>query len=157
MPIPDYAPALGRVPSGLFVLTCRSGDVDTGLLTSWVQQCSFEPPLLSVAIRRGRDIATMLSEGAVFALNILAEGQKELLGHFGKGLELEQVPRAQERIERTPGRAAVLREALGVLHCQVATRLDAGDHHLLLARVTAGVLHSEDRPMVHIRKNGLNY
>ena len=38
------AAALGRVPSGLVVLTARHGARETGMLASWVQQCSFDPP-----------------------------------------------------------------------------------------------------------------
>ena len=39
-PPPDSAlAALGRIPSGLFVLTLRHGGRETGMLASWVQQC----------------------------------------------------------------------------------------------------------------------
>src|SRR5262249_14596361 len=36
----QLAAALGRVPSGLAILTIRNGDQETGMLVSWVQQCS---------------------------------------------------------------------------------------------------------------------
>jgi flavin reductase (DIM6/NTAB) family NADH-FMN oxidoreductase RutF len=153
----DFTSALGRVPSGIFILTCRGPAAVPAMLTSWVQQCSFDPPMVSVAVRKGRDVAEWLTDGAAFALNILAEGQKELLGHFGKGLPLEQLPRSGERVHRPQELAAVLHDALGVLHCRVAGRCDAGDHHLILGRVIGGSLHSDERPMIHVRKNGLNY
>ena len=53
-PHKQLAAALGRVPSGLFVLTIRRGSAETGMLVSWVQQCSFDPPLVSLAVQRGR-------------------------------------------------------------------------------------------------------
>lgn len=157
MSLPDYAAALGRVPSGIFILTCRSESGEAALLASWVQQCSFDPPMLSVAIRQGRDVAGWLAGGAPFAINILAEGQKELLSHFGKGLTLAQLPQGEERITRPDGRAAELKEALAVLHCEPVGHCNAGDHQLILGRVITGALRSEDRPMIHVRKNGLNY
>lgn len=150
----DFAPALGRVPSGLFVLTCRTETEETAMLASWVQQCSFDPPMLSVAVRKGRDVIDWLNDGAAFAINILAEGQKELLTHFGKGLPLSQLSHAVERLE---GRAPLLKEALAVLHCQPAGNIDAGDHILFLARIVDGALHVDAKPMVHVRKSGLNY
>lgn len=153
----DFISALGRVPSGIFIVTCRGPAAEAALLASWVQQCSFDPPMVSVAVRKGREVAEWLSEGAAFAVNILAEGQKELLSHFGKGLPLEQLPRAEERVSRPEGMTPVLRKALGVLHCQVAGRIEAGDHHLVLGRVIAGSLHFDDRPMIHVRKSGMNY
>ena len=59
-PDKQLAGALGRIPSGIFVLTVGRDNVETGMLASWVQQCSFQPPLLSVAIQPGRDIANLL-------------------------------------------------------------------------------------------------
>ena len=54
---PDsLAAALGRIPSGLFVLTVRHGGRELGMLASWVQQCSFEPPQISLAINKERDV-----------------------------------------------------------------------------------------------------
>jgi len=153
----DFSSVLGRIPSGIFVLTCRGPASEIAMLVSWVQQCSFDPPMVSVAIRKGRDIVDLLKDGASFAINVLAEGQKELLAHFGKGSPLEHLPRAHERVERQEGMAAVLREALGVLHCQVAGGCEAGDHYLILGHVVGGSLHSEDRPMIHVRKSGMNY
>src|SRR5437588_2323092 len=77
--------ALGRVPSGLFVLTVGRGGRETGMLASWVQQCSFDPPQISLAVKPGRLAADLLTDGAAFGLNILGAGQTDLLKHFGKG------------------------------------------------------------------------
>src|SRR5690242_19432235 len=79
------AAALGRIPSGLFVLTVRGGDRETGMLASWVQQCSFDPPQLTVAVRKGRDLLDYLTDVAAFVLYIIPEGGKALIAHFGKG------------------------------------------------------------------------
>ena len=44
-------PVLGRTPSGVFILTASSGDgQETGMLASWVQQASFDPPAITVAV-----------------------------------------------------------------------------------------------------------
>jgi len=153
MSVPDFAAALGRIPSGIFVLTCR----DAALLASWVQQCSFDPPMLSVAVRQGREVAAWLAEGSPFAIHVLAEGQKELLSHFGKGLTLAQLPRAEERLTRVEGRAPVLPEALAYLHCEPVGKTDAGDHQLIVGRIVGGHLRADEKPMIHVRKSGLNY
>jgi flavin reductase (DIM6/NTAB) family NADH-FMN oxidoreductase RutF len=154
---PELAAALGRVASGIFVLTCRRGDDEAAMLASWVQQCSFEPPMLSVAVRRGREVAGWLAAGSPFAINVLAEGQKELLSHFGKGLALAKLPDAQRRVARPDGQAAELIEALAVLHCEPGASYDAGDHHLIVGQIIDGRLRADERPMIHVRKSGLNY
>lgn len=151
------AAALGKVPSGIFILTARNGDQETGMLASWVQQCSFDPPQISVAVQRGRFVHTLLPDGAAFALNVVAADSSKFLKHFGKGFEAGEPAFDGWTIDRTPAGAAALREALAHLDCRVVGRCDAGDHELVIGRVVGGRLHGDGKPMVHIRKNGLKY
>jgi flavin reductase (DIM6/NTAB) family NADH-FMN oxidoreductase RutF len=151
------ASALGRIPSGIFVLTVAGDGVETGMLASWVQQCSFDPPQLSVAIRPGRDIVRLLNVGAVFTLNILEASQTDMIVHFGRGFALGEDAFAKLDVRRAAPKGPVLTEALGYLECEVIGRFPAGDHDLFLSRVLAGELLDEGQPMVHIRKNGLHY
>src|SRR5260370_8830914 len=92
--------ALGRIPSGLFILTVRHGDAETGMLASWVQQCSFEPPQVSVALKRDRDVWAWLTDGAAFTLNILDDSQTDMIGHFGRGFALGKPPFTDLAMER---------------------------------------------------------
>jgi flavin reductase (DIM6/NTAB) family NADH-FMN oxidoreductase RutF len=151
------AAALGRVPSGLFILTVRHGGDETGMLASWVQQCSFEPPQISVAVRGDRDIHAWLTPGAAFTVNVLDEDQTEMLVHFGKGFALGEPAFNGLDVERPGGAAPVLPDTLAFLDCRVAERHPVGDHQLIIGRVIAGRLLGEGKPMVHIRKNGLRY
>jgi flavin reductase (DIM6/NTAB) family NADH-FMN oxidoreductase RutF len=79
------------------------------------------------------------------------------MSHFGKGFRLDQPAFEGVDVLRTDGCAPILGEALAWLDCEVAARCLAGDHELVIGRVLAGQLRAEARPMVHIRKNGLNY
>jgi flavin reductase (DIM6/NTAB) family NADH-FMN oxidoreductase RutF len=151
------AEALGRIPSGIFILTASHAGAETGLLASWVQQCSFEPPMVSVAVRLGREVTTWLVTGAPFTINILAEGQSGLVAHFGKGFHLDQPAFVGLNLLRPEGAAPVLADALAYLDCRVEGRHESGDHELFLGRVMGGRLLGAARPMVHVRKNGLRY
>jgi flavin reductase (DIM6/NTAB) family NADH-FMN oxidoreductase RutF len=149
--------ALGRIPSGLFVLTARHGQAETGMLASWVQQCSFEPLQLTVAIRQGRDINAWLTPGALFTINILDDTQTDMIVHFGRGFALGEPAFTDVEIDRPQGAAPVLCEALAFLECMVEHRIPAGDHDVLIARVLRGKVLSEGHPMVHLRKSGAHY
>jgi flavin reductase (DIM6/NTAB) family NADH-FMN oxidoreductase RutF len=151
------AAALGRVPSGIFVVTARQGEAETGMLASWVQQCSFDPPQLTVAIRRDRGVLDWLTPGAPLTVNILGEGQTALVSHFGKGFRLDEPAFVGLNALREPGQAPLLADALAGLACEVASRYSGGDHELFVVRVLSGRLNGEGRPMIHVRKNGLNY
>ena len=81
----------------------------------------------------------------------------EFLKHFGKGIEPGEPAFTGIAIERTGAGVAVLTDALAHLDCRVTGRCDAGDHELLIARVVGGRVHSDGKPMVHVRKTGLRY
>lgn len=156
-PDKHLAAALGRVPSGIFVLTVADDHAETGMLASWVQQSSFQPPQVSVAIKPTREIVKMLPRGAVFTLNILEDGQTDMVAHFGKGFALTDDAFAGLEVDRCGTGGPILTESLAVLHCRVVERVSAGDHDLFIAQVIAGRMLDEGHPMVHIRKNGFHY
>jgi flavin reductase (DIM6/NTAB) family NADH-FMN oxidoreductase RutF len=153
----QIAAALGRIPSGIFILTVRLGDQVTGLLASWVQQCSFEPPLVSIAVKRGRFVGEWLQRGAAFTLNILDETQTDMIGHFGRGFELGQSAFADVEAEHRPDRAPILTEALAYLDGRLVSQHATGDHDIYICEVLHAAMLGDGRPMVHVRKSGMHY
>ena len=151
------AAAFGKIASGLFVLTARKGAAETGILVSWVQQCSFEPPQVSVAIRRGRELTKWLTTQASFTLNILDASQTDMIIHFGRGYALDEPAFVHLEVERSEEGNPVLSEALAYLDCRVVSCQPAGDHDLYVAQVTGGRMLNDGQPMVHLRKSGLHY
>jgi flavin reductase (DIM6/NTAB) family NADH-FMN oxidoreductase RutF len=151
------AAAMGRIPSGLFIVTVQHGASETGMLASWIQQCSFEPPMVSMAIRQDREVNAWLPQGTVFTLNILDETQTDMIVHFGRGFALEEPAFTGLEVQRPDGGPPVLTDSLAYLECKVAGHHMAGDHHLYLAQVIGGRVLDEGKPMVHVRKSGLHY
>jgi flavin reductase (DIM6/NTAB) family NADH-FMN oxidoreductase RutF len=127
------------------------------MLASWVQQCSFEPPRVSVALARGREIGAWLTEGAAFTLNILDSTETDMIVHFGRGFAPNEPAFEGLEVERDAEGGPVLTDCLACLHCRVVARHDAGDHDLLIAEVVRGRLLAEGQPMVHVRKSGGHY
>lgn len=154
---PPLAAALGLIPSGVFVLTVRHGEAETGVLVSWVQQCSFDPPAVSVAVKRGRYVGDWLAVGAACTLNILGEGQSQLLKHFAAGFGAHEPAFTGLEIERRDDAAPILLDALAHLDARVVSRQPAGDHDLFILQLDGGAVHHAGRPRVHLRKNGLRY
>jgi flavin reductase (DIM6/NTAB) family NADH-FMN oxidoreductase RutF len=127
------------------------------MLASWVQQCSFDPPQISLAVKPGRYAADLLTSGAAFAVNIVGNGQPDLVKHFGKGFGPAEPAFTGLDVYHTADGVPVLRAALAHLDCRVAVRTGAGDHDLVIGRVVAGRLHGDGQPAVHIRKSGAHY
>ena len=151
------AAALGRIPSGLFILTMKSADRETGMLASWVQQCSFDPPQLTAAIRKSRDVLAWLRAEATFTVNVIPEGGKALVAHFGKGFELGEPAFEGVEVHREADAPPILQSAHAYLVCRVATQIEVGDHVLVVGRVVAGKVLHPGHPTVHVRKSGLRY
>jgi flavin reductase (DIM6/NTAB) family NADH-FMN oxidoreductase RutF len=154
----SFDPLIGRIPSGIFILTIGTGSRSTGMLSSWVMQAGFEPPMVSVAVKLGRYVCEWLTAGEPFVLNLVGESQTNLLKHFGKGFE-PGAP-AFEGLETThcARGVPVLMDSLGHLECEPTQHVDSSDHRIFLAKVVRGKLKQADaKPMVHIRKSGKNY
>lgn len=149
--------ALGRVASGIFVLTAGTGERATGMLASWVMQGGFEPPTVSVAVKLGRYICDWLTTGEPFVLNIVAEGQFELLKHFGKGFAPDEPAFEGLEIRHCARGVPILENCSGYLECEPTGHVDSGDHRLILARVVRGGINGDAAPMIHVRKSGSNY
>lgn len=178
----DIASVLGRIPSGLFVVTwldpCDGGD--RGMLASWLMQAGFEPPSISLAVAPSRGLAAAIEVGTPFVVNLLAEGQRGMVGRFGR--PATPAPDGQTgggydpfdglEVERAPCGAAILAPGSGWLECVGSGGITATDHRVVVAVVRAagcGVVHAapdgavpdgvtlEGGPIVHLRKNGLRY
>ncbi len=161
MSVPDaprqLAAALGRIPSGVFILTVRHQEAETGLLISFLQQCSFNPPLLTLALKCGRYVGDWIRQGAAFTINILDEAQSDMIGHFGRGFDAGEAAFEGIDLERRADRAPVLAESLGYLDGRLVACHPAGDHDIYVCEVIHGAMLGEGRPMVHVRKSGMHY
>jgi len=148
---------LGRVPSGLFIVTVRHAAQETGMLASWVMQAGFEPPMLTLVVKKERYLNDWLSAGAPFNVHILAQGQKSLLSHFGKGFEPGDDAFQGLEIARCPRGVPVLNSVIGHLECEPAGHVDSGDHRVHLGRIVGAALTGDHPPVTHVRRNGLKY
>jgi len=153
----NFDGVLGRVTSGIYILTAGTGGHATGMLASWVMQAGFEPPMVSVAVKSGRYIEEWLTEGKPFVLNVVTEKQFDLLKHFGSGFDLGEP--AFEGLEITTCSCGVpiLSDCLGYLECEPDSHIDSGDHRIFLAKIVGGGLHADTPPMTHVRKSGKQY
>lgn len=151
---PAIAAALGRIPSGLFVVAWREDEADRSMLASWVMQAGFAPPLVSIAVAASRDLLAALDRGTPFVVSVLGESQRSLLARFGK-------PAADAftglAVHRTAGGSAALADAAAWMECRPVARAAHGDHVVVLAEVVAGASVDSLQPLVHVRKNGLRY
>jgi flavorubredoxin/flavin reductase (DIM6/NTAB) family NADH-FMN oxidoreductase RutF len=151
--------ALGRISSGLYIITARQGEVASAMLASWVIQASFEPLGVAIAVSKDRAIESLLHVGDTFVLNVLEEGRcQPLMKHF-----LKRFPPGADRftgIDTYPAQngSPILARSLAYLECEVTGRLDGSDHWLVTATVHTGRVAKRDGlTAVHHRQVGNHY
>ncbi len=151
-------PALGRISSGLYIATATVDKEPIGMLCSFVEQASFAPPMVTIALSPDRRVAQAAreKEGGLIGLNILSTENNSIIGPFAnpnnenpfKGLELVPNDYQLPQIE----------DALAFLICSFRQDIPAGDHHIYLFEVVDGDLMDGDlEPMTRVRRNGFNY
>ena len=150
------APALGKIASGLYIATAQVNGKPVGMLCSFVEQASFEPPMITMAIGEGRPISPALQRGGVFGLHILGKGNNALMKSFARGSSPEAFA-THPLVENAYG-VPQFAEAWSFLVARVDQQFPAGDHVLHLAEILEGqVQHEGEEPMVRIRGNGFKY
>jgi flavin reductase (DIM6/NTAB) family NADH-FMN oxidoreductase RutF len=157
----SLAPVLGRVPSGVFILVAGDGTGrTTGLLASWIQQASFDPPQVTVAVNKSRYLADWLKPGAPVTINQIAKGDNTLFRHFSKGFDPDADAFAGLELLQGSAGLPLLKAAMASMEGTISSQMEAGDHLIFLVTITNAVAHrdvSELEPFVHVRKNGFGY
>jgi len=148
--------AIGRMPSGCAILTSQNEGTTSGVLVSWIQQACFEPPSITVAIKAGRPIQSLLEGSKRFVLNMIGENPTAMFKHFGKGFSLEEDAFAGLSMEST-SYGPVLTDAIAHMGCVISDHISVGDHMVYVAKVEVGDGDVVAKPYVHLRKDGLKY
>ncbi|HEY9676536.1 MAG TPA: flavin reductase family protein [Drouetiella sp.] len=150
--------AIGRIASGVYIVTVKHEGTPDGMLTTWIAQAGFEPPMLSLAVKKERPILECLQKGNSFVVNVLSKKNMDIFKNFAKphtdgwaryeGLNAD--------MEKAP--APVFPDCIAYMSCKVHSIVDAGDHHIVLGEIVEGAgLNVEDEAMIHLRKNGFQY
>lgn len=149
--------AIGRLSSGVYILTLLADAEKHGMLATWIIQAAFEPPMLTVAVQRKREILSFIQIGTKLCVNALSKKNMDIFKSFARPYQ-EGVDRFEGlQLADKQSSAPVFAEALSYLDCIVKDKMDAGDHVVFLCEITDGEFMNNDEPMLHTRKNGFQY
>jgi flavin reductase (DIM6/NTAB) family NADH-FMN oxidoreductase RutF len=150
------AQALGRIPTGLYVVSTRHEGRPLGFVGSFVMQVGFQPPTLCVAIGEDRPHLRAIRESGRFTVSILGGAQRGLMTPFFRQWPEGSSPFDQvAHVDLLGGPA--LAEALAWLDCRLAGERPTGDHVVVFGEIERGELCGSGEPAIHLRKNGLAY
>ena len=150
----DYDAALNSIASGVTLVTIADGRDDVGVTVSAFCPVSMRPALILISLIGDSYPAELLGRLDRFAVTVLSSGQRKLAGRFaasgrpGARLLLDDVPHHRGRLSG----ALIPEQGLAAMECEVASRVPAGDHLLVIARVlfVAEIAESAD-PLIRFR------
>jgi len=139
--------ALRGWTSGVTVVTSRANGRVHGMTVSAFSSVSADPPLVLVCANQASMTHSVIEEGGIFAVNILAEHQQEVSNLFASS---EHESSRLERVAWSEGEtgAPLIDGALATLECKVRRAYREGSHTIYIGEVAA--VHTNDTtPLVY--------
>lgn len=127
----EFRDVIGRLASGVTVITADHEGRRYGTTASAVSSLSLEPAMLLVCLNTSSSTGQVIAAARRFAVNILAEGQADAAMRFaGKGEKFAGQP-----VVRGIAGQPLLEDALANLECRVVEEVTGGTHSVFLAEV----------------------
>ncbi len=142
---------------GLYAVTAKHGAEVSIMTANWLTQCSFEPPMLMLAVENDSHSRQIIESSGAFAINLYESGQRELAGTLGRtfGKHPEKINDAAWKPGPLTG-SPLLDGTLAWVECRIVSSLPAGDHILFVAEVVEVGLNREGAPLT-LKETGFKY
>ena len=146
-----FRDAMGRLATGVVMVTCHVGGKPWGLTVSACCSVSVAPPLLLVSLGEQTASAHAIAADRRFGVSILGE---ELIDVARFGSAKGQPKFVSEFVHDSgdgPGASATPAVAKAIAHidCAVVQSVKAGDHVIFIGSVGNVFAHPGDRPLVY--------
>ena len=143
---------MGRIPSGLFIETAKFQDKEDAVLASWVNQCSFDPPEVTISLGQMRNARLLIESSEAFIVNVLGKVSKDLMKHFFKSHEGSVFDGLKTRkgIEGI----RILMDAVSYLECRLSDAVVSGDHIVYFRVLVVRKMRKGGETSLHVRDNG---
>lgn len=144
----EFKNMLSYYPSGVAIITVKSGDEKHGITVSAFSSVSAEPPLIAVFVdHRGRSQPIFQRSDAMFAVNILTEDQVELANRFAFSQE-DRFAMGQWAEDDTG--APVLEDGLAWMDCTVYSRVSVPNNTIYIGEIQqARIVQPDKKPLLY--------
>ncbi len=140
-----FRQALGQFPTGVCIVTAKVDGKPLGMTVSSFNSLSLAPPLILFSIDRKAVSLSLWMKAEAYAVNVLAENQKELSNRFARSLGNKwEATGYRDGFMDVP----LLPGVIAVFECAAFTRHDGGDHVLFIAEVKRFRAQGDRQPLV---------
>jgi len=143
----------------MYAVTAHHAGVSNAFLANWLAQCSFEPPMVMLAVERDARTLALMRASGYFIVHILATGQREFAGMLGRSSRTvpDKLKNVRWHASAVTG-APILEETLGYVECKIAGELPAGDSIIVTGQVIEAVmLHDGELEPLTMKETGFKH
>ena len=140
---PELRKAFGQFATGVTIVTCNGTSGPMGITANSFTSVSMDPPLILWSAAKSSLRHDSFTGAEYFAIHVLKQEQKSFCEIFSKdsydfdGVELHPCPK----------NVPLIKNVLARFECVTYDVHDAGDHTLIMGRLTA-VMVSEGKPLI---------
>lgn len=144
-----FRDVLGLYPTGVVAVTALGPEAEpVGMIVGTFGSVSLDPPLVSFMPGKASASWGRLAPQARYCINVLGQHQAALC----QALASKRADKfAGIRWALTPEGAPALADCLAWIDCQRESLVDAGDHHIVLCRVTGLRTGAAEAPLLFHR------
>jgi len=142
----EYRDALGRFVTGVCVITANpSGFKPFGMTINSFASVSLDPALLLWSLQKNSECLEAFELAHKFTVNVLGLHQKDVSNRYAKKGDHE-LQDGEYRLGRSG--CVVLKDALTSFECKIHSRVDGGDHIILIGQVVEMTNKPTGKPLV---------
>ena len=145
--------ALKKITYGFYIVTARKSSEEMSTrdqdfiaagTVSWVSQASFEPTLVTVAVKKQSDLHETIEKTRFFAVNIVGKDNNDMPALFAKDTKVEENKLNGYAFEDGETGAPVLKDVPAYFECKVVEDITIGDHSIFVSEVVGGGVRDAD-------------
>ncbi|HXN58689.1 MAG TPA: flavin reductase family protein [Candidatus Angelobacter sp.] len=147
----SFRHAMGHFASGVTIMTTTADGRMHGMTVSAFASQSLDPLLILVSVERSTEMHKLVTASQAFAINILGQHAEGTARFFADNARLKGPEFVDGAYHIGVNGAPLLDEAVAYLEATVHSTLEAGDHSVIVGRVTALEVLSDAEPLVYYR------
>ncbi|MEA3285894.1 MAG: flavin reductase family protein [Candidatus Marinimicrobia bacterium] len=139
------------------IVSSGVGNETVGATVTWFTQSSFDPPLVTMAVKADSRLYAAISSNKSLLISLVNKGDKGLAGAFFKpgiwdGGKFGGFPASPHE---TGG--AIMDASPAWLACQVKTIIEEGDHHVIISQIIDTGINKEEEQAMCLSETGWHY
>lgn len=139
------------------IVTSGQNEDILGATVTWLMQSSFDPPLVTLAIKSDSRLYELIKESGRLIINLVESGDKKLAATFFKPQSLESGQMGGYEAKALSPAGAVLSAIPGWLNCELREIVERGDHHLVVVEVTEAEIIDADKQAMVLSETNWHY